>query len=209
MKVAERVSGYAVIPAINELRYSARQLVAASALLRQADLNQHDKVTISRRMWVGDQYLRNADHDIVDAIVGFCSASMREVEQLVPPGEIAIHFPEYPKMRATLLDAQDKIGESRTFPLDRDQAYKDLREGQIAHLIANFFKFEAAGVKARAEWLKLKRKDQLRARFTNFVEIVSILAFLYAVFATDRKVVEKNWETLFGYAYGSSAEPAD
>ncbi|MEP5781125.1 MAG: hypothetical protein ABJL18_11260 [Hyphomicrobiales bacterium] len=162
IKKAEQVNKKAVIPAINELRYAGRQLFYASLLLVKPRLSDGDKSSISKRFIIADQYLMNSDHDIVDAIVGFYSKVVDQIDSSIGVSAVSIYCPDYPKFREDIRSLEELIAGSRADASDRKVNYREVREKHLEDLINKFSEITDAEILAR------KAKDELENQLLDF-----------------------------------------
>jgi hypothetical protein len=159
VKRAEQVNDAALIPAINELRYAARQLFNARRILDKPTLTEGDKSVIRKRLIIGEQYLFNADHDIGDSITGFYKIVINELDTDFGITAVAVHFPEYPLLRERVFESLELIAGARHDYDKRAENYKKLREVIFPFFLASYRKLLDAEVTAKHE--RARREHEL------------------------------------------------
>ena len=118
LKQAEQINQLAVIPAVNELRYAGRILVhvlassylnvdlakdsgvdllseAADRGISVSDRDELDSMSLSEAIIVGRQYLKNAQHDISDALIYFFQQRVDELNSRYGADAIISHRSQY------------------------------------------------------------------------------------------------------------------
>lgn len=149
IKIAEQVNKKAVIPAINELRYASRQLYYAINLLTKYKLTEGEMSSIRKRIIISDQYLMNADHDVIDAIIGFYSKVVETIDKEVGSSTVSIHFNEYPSFKKRLQAAEKAISDSRHDATERKKTYRLIRDTDLKVMIDQYQALLDAEVQAR------------------------------------------------------------
>jgi len=135
LKRAEIVSKKARIPAINELRYASRQLFNATRIYGKYRLSEGDISVIQKRIYLAEQYLMNADHDICDGILKFFDNECHLAESEVSAQRIHAFFYDYHKFKNIIEESQNLVQESRHNYEKRKEIYLKLREVLIPQLI--------------------------------------------------------------------------
>ena len=69
-----------LVAAINESRYAGRMLYGAMVLLSfEKNLDSDKCLKISNKITIAEQYLVNAQHDLIDAVVIMCTYQLEQV----------------------------------------------------------------------------------------------------------------------------------
>ena len=138
IKKAEQVNNETPIPAINELRYASRQLLNAQNLFSKSPLDKGERDVISKRLIIAEQYLKNADHDIVDGIVTFYRGITNDIEQRIGRTGITEHYPTYPMLTETIRKCELLISDSRGEYAKRIENYAEIRAKYFLVLVAQY-----------------------------------------------------------------------
>lgn len=168
LKQAEQINQLAVIPAVNELRYAGRILVhvlasgqcgvdlaaqaavdlAAEASERGVTIDRDDdasdeldEMSLNEAIIVARQYLKNAQHDISDALVYFFQQRVDELNSRYGAAAIIERRPAYSDIVDHLRQCRDLVIESRTNLSLRDKNYAEIRK-LTADLIENYFELD-------------------------------------------------------------------
>ena len=183
IKRAELVSGNAVIPAINELRYASRQLINAMRIYNKDELSPGERHVIEKRIIIAEQYLLNAEHDICDAIITFYRRIVNDLDQKFGKTRITIIFNEYPLLISRIKDCSDLITRARHEYEDRAAHYKNIRENYLEKILSAYGRLVDAEIAAR-ETLEQQQYEIKKANATiNSLTILSIIASLCAIVA--------------------------
>ncbi len=157
LKKADHYHGKALIPAINELRYAGRQLFYAIQMLDISDEHTEiEKKHIGKRIVIAEQYLQNADHDIVDSIVGTLIKETALLNTQFGKAEVTTYFPGYPKLCLDLETTKTLIQDTRHDILKRREAYQSIRADHMERFIVVGKELEAAAVEATVRAKKLQ-----------------------------------------------------
>ena len=76
IKRHEHMGEGVLVAAINELRYAARAMVLLSF---EKNLDSDKCLKISNKITIAGQYLVNAQHDLIDAVVIMCTDQLEQV----------------------------------------------------------------------------------------------------------------------------------
>lgn len=126
LKQAEQISQFAVVPAINELRYAGRILVAA--LSNVAPNRENGLPPIDEAIVIASQYLTNAEHDIADALIYFFQEKADDLNHRYGAGAIREVHPPYGDFLQSLAQARKLIVGSRADLAVRKANYCELIE---------------------------------------------------------------------------------
>ena len=126
LKQAEQISQFAVVPAINELRYAGRILVAA---LSNVEPNTENGLpSVDDAIVIASQYLTNAEHDISDALIYFFQEKADDLNHRYGAGSIREIHPQYGDFLQSLAEARRLIVASRADLSVRRENYTTLIE---------------------------------------------------------------------------------
>ncbi len=114
IKQAELICGQVVFPAVNELRYMARNLASL------IDLALADQEVVDGAERTVDSYFNDAemccvraDHDITDALFAFISLEVAAFRRQYGASMVAAHLDDYGKLVDSLQQIQQLVIESR------------------------------------------------------------------------------------------------
>ncbi len=207
VKKVERIQQSVVIAAINELRYAGRQLFEIPVYFVQDEpQTPAQRSIIRRRLCVADQYLRNAEHDIVDALMGYFGEITFAATDTFGKAKIIEHFDEYPAFLRLLSQCGEKIEESRQDAGKRDESYGYIYDN-LDTLISYYHKFIDAEVNARLAYEHLEyERDKVRYdleiadKRKGFLEKVNIGLAIYGAALTTASLVLAFLFWKFGYS---------
>ncbi|WP_306258987.1 hypothetical protein [Pararhizobium sp. IMCC21322] len=143
LKRAEQISQLAVTPAINELRYAGRMLVAAMSNTSPTDEN--GVPNLDDAIVTANQYITNAEHDISDALVYFYQKKTDDLNARFGAETIRKEFPEYGKLLEHLQQARGLVILSRSKMSERKSNYQDLVK-LTDEITDNYFSFMDAEI---------------------------------------------------------------
>jgi len=161
IKKAEQVNNAALIPAINELRYASRQLFNAQLLFTNADLNEGQKSVVRCRLIIAEQYLINAEHDIVDGIIAFYRSITRKLDTEFGQTAITENFLKYPFLKQELKICDQLIEDARHNYDNRRENYRNIREAKFPLIIDLYDDLVSAEVSVRETANRLKRNLEI------------------------------------------------
>lgn len=171
LKRAEQISQLAVVPAINEIRYAGRMLVAALSGLSKDEANgvpSIDDALVSAR-----QYLKNADHDISDALVYYFQDRVDEINRTFGAKSVVDRYPDYQKLLDNLERCRKLVIASRADLSNRDKNYSDIAE-VVERIIDEYFILDKADVFMSLEIAKHKRKLTIFQGLSALLALISI-----------------------------------
>lgn len=174
IKRAEQISRLAVGPAVNELRYAGRMLVAA--FVKELDLNpipldaeeeeDLNGTSLAEKIVVVEQYLTNADNDISDALLYFFQKRVDDLNARYGAAAIEARHPKYTGFLKHLDEARVLIIESRRDIRIRKENYKRVKVIRET-LIENYFDLQKADAIMNIELYKINRV-QKRFKYLSF-----------------------------------------
>jgi len=180
LKRAEQISQTAVIPAINELRYAGRILVAILAEeLHDLDLDKSPQDTelfeksLSDKLAIADQYLINADHDISDAIIYFIQSRVDQINSKFGAASVIAKHPKYSEILDNLQEARHLVIESRGTLAKREFNYNRVKD-IVSWLIENYYDLNKSEALLSIQMEKYSRQ----IRFYKIVAILSSILTL-------------------------------
>lgn len=168
VKKVELVQHRAIIPAINELRYGARQLFNASGLFSKPALTAIEKKHVTKRLIIARQYFTNADHDVADALLKYVSDAIDEIEAEVGGHQIVVFFHGYPGLKAKLGECFALIEEARQDYDQRIPNYNRIKQQYIDGIITDCGALKDAEIRARHA-IKQRDIDVKRAQKETFL----------------------------------------
>ena len=149
IKRAEQINKLAVIPAINELRYAARQLFNAQRIFAKDPLSDGDRVVIKKRLIVAEQYFYNAEHDIWDAIFSHFDILISDLDTEYGTAAIAVIYPEFPLLKQRRDECFELIADARQYYERRSANYARLRGDLFPYFVQALPLLSQAEISAR------------------------------------------------------------
>lgn len=126
LKRAEQISQIAVIPAINELRYAGRMLVAAMS--NTSPTEENGVPCVGDAIVTAGQYVTNAEHDISDALIYHYQKKADDLNERFGAKTIQTEIPNYGQFLDLLSDARKKVIASRANVTKRQENYQELAD---------------------------------------------------------------------------------
>ena len=179
LKRAEQISQFTVVPAINELRYAGRMLVAA---LSNARPNEQNGIpSLDDAIIIAGQYITNAEHDISDALIYFFQKKADDLNQRFGAGAISKEYPKYSELLDNLKRARQLVIASRSNIAKRTENYRQITE--ITDTIRDdYFSLVDGEILFALEIEHFKAKIRV-------LRVLAILAGAWAVVATGIAVM--------------------
>lgn len=171
LKRAEQISQLAVVPAINEIRYAGRMLV--SALSASPEDIPNGIPTTAEALVSARQYLKNADHDISDALAYFFQGRVDEINRTFGAHAVIERYPGYADLLKYLERSRELVIASRANLGSRDKNYAEIAD-VIEKIIENYFILDKADVFMA---LEMKKHQAQITRYRLVVGLVSAVAF--------------------------------
>lgn len=181
IKRAEQINSAAVIPAINELRYASRQFYVGLRTYSKATLTDNDEKDITKRIFVAEQYLQNADHDTIDSVISFYKKITSRITGDYGMPEITIHFPEFPLLLQKISECEALILETRQEYEKRRPNYDKIRQEYFDFFVEKFEALETAEVNAAYDKKKLERELVLKQKTINVLTIISVVSSVVGI----------------------------
>src|SRR6056297_2020311 len=117
LKRAENLGEGVIIASVNELRYAGRMLFGSVALLLGKNkFDQETRKKIQDKITVAEQYMVNAQHDIVDAVVLISSEQLNQVLSRFRRSDIERCFQDFTAHERRIEDLQNRIQRVRLSP---------------------------------------------------------------------------------------------
>lgn len=176
LKEIEQISGEARIPAINELRYAGRQI--ADALLKQ--ITNADG--IENHVMVAHQYVRNADHDITDALLDFIKRRLNRALSQYSLATVTSHYPYVPEMKDAISKAEAMIRNSRGDRSKRDAIYDEIYENIIIKLVDRYREYEKIEPSIVYDARLVEAELRVSKGFNKIVGFATLLGLAISVF---------------------------
>lgn len=174
LKRAEQISQLAVVPAINEIRYAGRMLVSALSASKEDVPNGIP--TVDDALVSAKQYLKNADHDISDALTYFFQGRVDEINRTFGAQSVIDRYPEYRSLLDNLEKCRELVIASRANLGSRDQNYASIAD-VIEQVIKEYFILDKADVFMALEMKKHRaqiRRYQLGMACLVFIAAISL-----------------------------------
>lgn len=182
IKRAEQISRLSVGPAINELRYAGRMLVAAFVKeldLAPLPLDQEEEedlngTTLAEKIVIAEQYLTNADNDISDSLFYFFQKRVDDLNARYGAAAIEKRHEGYTTFLTRLEEARILIIESRRDTRLRKGNYAKLKVIRET-LIRDHFDLQKADAIMSIELFKInkaKSNNRKAAVFLGFTSVV-------------------------------------
>lgn len=188
LKEAEQINQLAVIPAINELRYAGRILVAALAhhslelnLAKETGDSELDGKSLNDAIVIANQYITNAEHDISDALIYFFQKRADEINGRFGAASVVQRYSEYEEFLTKLKEARRLIIDSRSNIADRHKNYL-LIKNITKYLIDKYYILDKSDTFMSIEVEKIERNSLKYRISTYFFAAFSILCILFLVF---------------------------
>lgn len=187
IKQAEVITGEAVIPAINELRYAGRRLVD----LLQQEVTLENGVEFDTAHHVFAEVEENcirARHDVVDAVFFHADEYFRWLEDRFSLPVLCQIYPSYAALRRKMFEVADRIIESRESRSKRAELYKDLHTSHLPEIIDAYRVLSSSDERLAQDVAAAKRRNAF-----NVWVPVAIGAALAIVGIYIGVAVSKNW----------------
>ena len=137
MKDIELFRRDAIIPAINELRYTGRRVADVLLLLTGSEVLSEQALTrLDEQLIIAEAYLINADHDLTDAVVLNVLLHVDRVIKRHGAAKVQRYIPDYADQATKLEEAQALIKESRADRTRRGDIYSTLAKDYVPLLMA-------------------------------------------------------------------------
>lgn len=171
IKSAELIEHKVTIPAINELRYAGRQLLWAIIEFRKGRDNEPDR--LEKAIVNAEQYLINADHDVVDAVTLFFGRRIDELNFRYGRAAIAAKYPAYDELCEIKVSCYRLIEESRRDSTKRRSIYAEIKRSYLPNLIALHTALVETDVIMTTETSRYLYKINALTKQLKFYKIVS------------------------------------
>ena len=184
VKRAEQISQLAVVPAINELRYAGRILVAALAQAgadhdpaENSGDDELDGRPLADRLAIAEQYLTNADNDISDALIYFFQKRVDEINERFGAAAVMEKYPKYQDISDKLQKARELIIESRANLGKRQEHYKSVKEisSELIELYFDLNKSEVYSAIELERHARTQRRMKAAIGALSFALVVSLV----------------------------------
>jgi vacuolar-type H+-ATPase catalytic subunit A/Vma1 len=188
LKRAEQINAETIIPAINELRYASRQLYLATQIYGKSKISEIDQKHLQKRMILAEQYLLNAEHDVVDAVVGFFRKEIKRIDESITRPAMIQYFNDYPNLCRAVEECETLIIETRQDYEKRKENYDKVRKTYFDVLAAQHGQMILSETNARYKISDLERQVEVlerakgfREAFTLFAEVLGVLSVVYSI----------------------------
>lgn len=205
IKDAELFGEKVVLPALNELRYASRILVATLLKIhydKNVDINDETKSftetenaasgqeatnrsshTASERMAIVEQYLINADHDVLDGVLAYLIMRTNALNSRFGQKALVEQSSEYQYLIESIEKAKVLVVESRRDISKRQNNYLEIKQliGETRGLYNQLIKTEIyASLQVEKERSELEKANRKIKRY-NYAFIVSAVVALLVV----------------------------
>lgn len=188
IKRAELIKSEVSIPAINELRYAGRQLLNGVLTYGNGRMSDAQRRTLYKRLVIAEQYLLNAEHDVIDSVLKFVGDTVVFLDDEYGISEITIIYPEYPRIRQRLSECYALVMETRQDYNKRKENYRKIKREYLEEIAGSVEQMREAEIKAKTIRRQLEAKlaaEKARAdkyRLFNYIAgAASIVSLLLAV----------------------------
>lgn len=196
IKRAEQINKLAVIPAINELRYAARQLFNAQRLFVRDPLSEGERRVIQKRLIIAEQYFYNAEHDIWDAIFSHFDILISDLDSQYGTAAIAVVYPGFPLLKQRRDECFELIAEARQYYDRRATIYSRLRDDLFPYFVSSLpllsqaeisardakSQIETELVRSRARIGRLERLNTGLGVFSAIVSVIGLISIPLSIF---------------------------
>ncbi len=134
IKRAELLQGQITLPAINELRYAGRHIIRAISQHRKTDNTN----TYEDALVCAEQYLNNADNDIIDSVVMYIGSRVNELNLRFGRQTIISLYSPYADLLQTLKRCEENILMSRRDATNREFLYNEMKNHDMPRLLKGF-----------------------------------------------------------------------
>lgn len=188
IKRAELIKSEVSIPAINELRYAGRQLLNGVLTYGNGRMSDAQRRTLYKRIIIAEQYLLNAEHDVIDSVLKFVGDTVVFLDDEYGISEITIIYPDYPRIRQRLSECYNLVMETREDYSKRQENYRRIKREYTEEIAGAVEQMREAEIKAKTIRRQLQAKlDAEKARadmhrlFNYIAGAASIVGLLLAV----------------------------
>ncbi len=186
LKEAEQINQLAVIPAINELRYAGRILVAALArhsqdldLGAETDDPEIGEKSLEETIAIASQYITNAEHDISDALIYFFQKRADEINGRFGAKSVIARYPQYEEFINKLKEARHLIIDSRSDINKRHENYKSIKD-ITRYLIEAYYVLDKSDIYMSIEVEEYLLTNKKYKHFSIAFALVAFTAILFS-----------------------------
>lgn len=180
LKEAELICGQVVYPAVNELRYLARNLANVLAISLDGGSAQRDQL-FERHLLDAELCCQRANHDITDAVFTYIALEIDSVRKAVGASLIQGHFSDYAEQMKNLQAVHDLMAKSRgSERARRAEIYQDIYNNYLPGILT-FYKALLTDKNLLGEHFRAIKRTQIAIRagavFAFVASLASILSF--------------------------------
>ena len=178
LKEAELICGQVVYPAVNELRYLARNLANVLSIALDGGSEDRNKL-FERYLLDAELCCQRANHDITDAIFTYIALEIEAVRKSMGASLIQGHFDDYSAQMESLQIVHDLMAKSRgTERTRRAEIYTDIASNYLPGIL-NFYKRLLTNKHLLGEHFRSIKRAQIAIRFGSvFAFITGLASFL-------------------------------
>jgi len=179
LKEAELICGQVVYPAVNELRYLARNL---SSVLAMSLENEGQQDRCERHLLDAELCCQRANHDITDAVFTYIALEIGAIRKAMGASLIQGHFDDYAGHMDSLQMVHELMAKSRGSERKRRaEIYLDIEKNYLPSLL-EFYKALLKNKNLLGEHYRAIQRTQLGVRaasvFAFIASMASILSFM-------------------------------
>lgn len=179
IKQAEQICNDVVAPAINELRYSGRRL---AEILYWVNLNDPES-KIDGLLHDALFDCHRARHDAIDAGISKIAIDLDIAEEKIGYDPILKTYPDYPKLRKSVIEIKQKIKVSRGDRENREAIYSVIEKEDFIDICNEFSLFKASEA-IMIELASEQRKTIFRNKLFGYGGLATaVIAIIVAVVA--------------------------
>lgn len=162
IKLSEKLSGDALIPAINELRYAGRRMANAITAYYDMESGSDKDREIKRHLTEARENCLKADHDAVDAIVYYIEKRLEELESFVGPSNIKKFFPGYTEIIKKINQVSENMSKSRDGKKDsREQRYNKIKQDLLPDIIDFYSSIGASEDRILVDHIRKQKREKI------------------------------------------------
>ena len=180
IKLFDKLSSEASIPAINELRYAGRRMTNAITAYHDMESGSDKDQEIKRHLTEARENCLKADHDAVDAIVYYIERRLQELENFVGPSRIATFFPKYTEIIRKINQVSENMTKSRNGKKDsREKYYKKIKQDLLPDIIDFYSSITASENRILADHTRNQKRERIYLGLAIGGVIIGVIQWLF------------------------------
>ena len=182
IKLSEKLSGEALIPAINELRYTGRSMTNAITAYYGTESGSDKDQEIKRHLTEARENCRRADHDAVDGIIFYIEKRLGELESFVGPSIVATFFPEYTETIKKINQVSENMTKARDGKQDSmEKSYEEIKQGLLPDIIDFYSSVSESEERIIADHMKKQKREKIHLGLAIGGSIIGVGGFIIGV----------------------------